>query len=343
MARDKHLRWIDRLLSLRWALSVALLAFLPFSLNAAWQSWLSNSNNVEDWLPADPQLMEFVQLFGSDELLMITWDGCSLDDPRLETYAAALLEPEEGMEPYFRDVISGSEVLELFQSEPLEMEREAALRRMQGWLVSRDGETSCLVALVSTTGAMDRRAAVEHARRATAVVEGLESDQLRMAGPTIEGVAIDDASKSGLLELNLASYVVCLTVLVVCLRHLRAAILVFLLALFNEQLSLALIHWLGSNLDSILLLTANLTFVLSISIGVHLVNYYRDALAKTDPQHAAAEALRVALRAGPSITGDQRSVAPVAVWAVFGALDSRGHGRRDGIHAYSLSDLAHAK
>ncbi len=296
MSQDKHVGRIERLLSYRWALIVALFAFLPFSLNAAWQSWLSNSNNVEDWLPIDEQLTEFVGLFGSDELLMISWEGCSLDDPRIALYAEALQSPNSAGDVFYRDAITGPEILEFYESEPLEMDRDEALDRMGGWIVSADDATTCVIALVSYAGAADRHRAVAFARNAANNVEGLEPQSLRMAGPTIEGVAIDNASQEGLLKLNLYSYVICLTILVVCLKSLRAALLVFLLALFNEQLSLALIHYLGSNLDSILLLTANLTFVLTISVGVHLVNYYRDAVDEYDADQAPAMALRVALR-----------------------------------------------
>lgn len=290
------IHFLNRLMQFRWPLAIALLAILPWSLNAAWRSWLSNSNSVEDWIPADEQLSRFVSLFGSDELLMISWEGCTLEDTRIAEYARELAAPVGDQPAYFRDVITGPRILDFYLAPPLEMSRREALDHMRGWIVSADGETTCLVALVSATGAMDRQSAVDYARHAASRVAGLAPEDLRMAGPTIEGVAIDNASKSGLLELNLISYAVCLTIMVVCLRNIRAALLVFLLALFNEQMSLALIHWWGSTLDSILLLTANLTFVLTIAIGIHLVNYYRDALRTLSAVEAPVHALYVALR-----------------------------------------------
>ena len=290
------IRLLNRILMFRWPLVIALLAILPWSLEAAWRSWLSNSNNVEDWVPADEQLSRFVELFGSDELLMISWEGCDFEDDRIVDYAKALSSPAGDEAAYFRDVITGPEILEFYESPPLEMSRQESLGHMRGWMVSADGKTTCLVALVSEAGAANREAAVNFARRAASRVAGLDPVQIRMAGPTIEGVAIDNASKSGLLELNLLSYAVCLSIMILCLRSLRAALLVFLLALFNEQMSLALIHWWGVQLDSILLLTANLTFVLTIAIGIHLVNYYRDALRTLCSEEAPTEALYVALR-----------------------------------------------
>jgi len=288
--------FLNRLMKFRWLLVIALLAMLPWSLDAAWRSWLSNSNSVEDWIPADQQLARFVELFGSDELLMISWEGCTLEDDRIAEYARELTSSNENDASFFRDVITGPRILDFYMSPPLEMSRQESLDHMQGWIVSPDGETTCLVALVSEAGAADREAAVRYAQHVAARVDGLAPNDIRMAGPTIEGVAIDNASKSGLLELNLVSYVVCFTIMVLCLRSVRAAILVFSLALFNEQLSLALIHWGGAQLDSILLLTANLTFVLTIAIGIHLVNYYRDALSTHSLTDAPVQALYVALR-----------------------------------------------
>jgi len=125
-------------------------------------------------------------------------------------------------------------------------------------------------------------------------VAGLSSQAIHVAGPTIEGVAVDEASQSGLLALNLASFAICLAIMVVCLGSLRAALLVFLIALFNEQLSMALVHYTGCHLDSILLLTANLTFVVTVSIGIHLVNYYRDAMITGNLEDAVARACRAA-------------------------------------------------
>ena len=294
---------LERLFRYRWTLVVLLLAALPVSIVGAVRAWHSNSNNIADWMPADfdatQKLMRFVELFGSDELLMISWPGCTLDDPRIKPYGEALLQraaARPDVEPYFRLAITGPQVYEFFREPPLEFSRQRALSRMRGWILSSDEQHTCLIALVSATGAADRHAAVAHVFDTADRVPGLSADTIHVAGPTLEGVAIDQASQEHLLQLNLVSFAVCLLVMVVCLRNIRAALLVFLIALFNEQLTMALIHYCGSNMDSVLLLTANLTFVLTVSAGIHLVNYYRDVLPMTSPERAPLQALRVALK-----------------------------------------------
>lgn len=293
--------FLTRLLWFRWAWFLLLLVVLPISLRGAVKAWQSNRNEILDWLPdgfeATEQLARFVELFGSDEILMISWEGCTLDNGLIGTYRERLLAPvptPNGSRPLFREVLTGPAVEEFFQSPPLSLSRAEAHERMAGWIVSADGRDTCLIALVSAVGAANRHAAVGHVFDTAQDMEGLSPERLHVAGPTIEGVSIDQASQAYLLELNLASYAVCMLIMVVCLRSVRAAAVVFLLALFNQQLSMALIHYTGSHMDSILLLTANLTFVLTISIGIHLVNYYRDALGSGGARDAVRRACHVA-------------------------------------------------
>src|SRR6056297_1145583 len=63
-------------------------ASFPLVLHHAGMAWRSSSNRVEDWVPSGhPETREldrFIELFRSDELLAVSWPGCTLDDPRLE-------------------------------------------------------------------------------------------------------------------------------------------------------------------------------------------------------------------------------------------------------------------
>jgi predicted RND superfamily exporter protein len=293
--------FVTRLLRHRWGWTLLMFIVLPISIRGAVLAWHAKENQVLDWLPdrfeATQQLTRFYGLFGSDEILMIGWEGCTFEDPRVSAYRERLLAPVPtlvGRQPLFREVLTGPRIQAFFESPPLSMKTQEARERMAGWVMSPDGQTTCLIALVSEAGAADRHAAVAHVFAVAAKIDGLDRGRLHVAGPTIEGVSIDQASEARLLELNLASFGICVLIMLVCLRSIRATVVIFLLALFNEQLSMALIHYAGSHLDSILLLTANLTFVLTISIGIHLVNYYRDALHDGPGKLAVQRACRAA-------------------------------------------------
>ena len=269
---------------------VALLLLFPVAYGAK-QAWDQQTNRVEDWLPETfeetQQLLWFLERFGSDELLMISWDGCTLEDARLAELTARLQEPVDVHgQPvqWFERVWSGKEILRLLTEEPIGLTEAQALDRMQGWLVGPDRETTCVIATVSRFGMGDRAGAVEFVLATAESVTGLPRESLALAGPTYDGVAINEASKNSLLQLNLWSFLVCLIILYGSLKSYRLTMIVFLSALFAQQSSMAVMYYTGVPMDSILLLVANLTFVLTVACGIHLINYYIDAVMNEQSQ-----------------------------------------------------------
>jgi uncharacterized protein len=294
---------LKRLFNHGVVLWLLLFAVLPASLWGAWNAWKSTANDVVEWMPANlaaaDDLRHFIEWFGSDELLMISWAGCRPDDPRISAYREILLQPvniADAPVPLYRQVIAAPDLIEFYESAPLDFSRDQSIERMRGWLCSDDGELTGLIALVSQAGADNRHAAIEHAAAAADRTPGLSRHDLHMAGPTIESVAIDQASQEHLLELNLISYALCFCLMLACLRHPRAVLVLFFLALFNEQLCLAIIWYSSGRMDSVLLLAANLTFVLSISIGLHLFNYYQDRSDVLTDDEAPLASIRAAFR-----------------------------------------------
>ncbi|MCC9607888.1 MMPL family transporter [Blastopirellula sp. JC732] len=291
--------WQDRF---GWLIIALFLAVTPVLTYGAKGAWDSIKNRLEDWLPDSfeetQRLRWFYNQFGTDELLMISWDGCTLDDPRLEQYKAELTKPDEsGDEPvsWFGDVVSGKDALESLTADPLELSHDEALARMEGWLIGGDHSQTCLVAIVSKAGEGNRAAAIDYAYRCADQVEGVSRDEMIIAGPTSDGVAVDNASKNSLDLLNAGSFFVCITIMYLGFRSMRATMIVFLIAIFCEQLSMSIMYFSGQAIDSVLTLVANLTYVLSISSGVHLVNYYRESLVDRSPKESVGWALRAAL------------------------------------------------
>ena len=289
--------------SLRLRVVCILFAFFlfPVVFYGATQAWNQSGTRVEDWLPdgfeETRRLREFFELFGSDELLMIGWSDLRLGDSELEILRERLLradlqDPEK--RKFFAEVLTGDSVLAAMQEEPLNLSLRQAGPRMYGWVLGKDRKTAA-IALVSSDGILDRHAAVNFARRVAAEVTGLAPVEIHMAGPTIEVVAIDEASKDSLLRLNLYSFAVCIAILLLCIRRFFYAIVIFFIALYFEQAAMALIYFTGGRLDSVLLLTANLAGVLSMSSAIHTFGYYRDALATPTSESPAWRAFRRSL------------------------------------------------
>ncbi|UUO09138.1 MMPL family transporter [Blastopirellula sp. J2-11] len=291
--------WQDRY---GWLVIAFFLAVTPVLTYGAKGAWDSIKNRVEDWLPETfeetQRLIWFYQQFGTDELLMISWEGCTLDDPRLNQYKTQLSKLDtSGQEPveWFGEIITGADAIESLTSDPLELPKADALARMDGWLIGPDHQQTCLIAIVSKAGEENRAAAIEYAYQCADQVKELTRENLIVAGPTSDGVAIDNASKNSLDLLNLGSFVVCITIMYIGFRSMRATMIVFLIAIFCEQLSMSIMYFSGQEIDSVLTLVANLTYVLSISSGVHLVNYYRESLVDRTTKESVAWALRAAL------------------------------------------------
>lgn len=270
----------------------------PLVLYGSKQAWDNTSSRAEDWLPSHFEetqtLLEFLERFGSDETLIVSWPDCHFGDKRLNQLAAALKKPsrrpDSSMQPLFRHVFVGSEVLDAFTAEPLELSEKQALQRMQGWLAGADGRTTCAVALVSQTGMNNRAAAVDHVYDC-AIELGLPPQDIHVAGTTVNGVAVDRISKDSMMKLNCISLLMCLLLIYIGFRSVRVALMIFFSAAFSQQLSMALVHFAGGRMDSVMLMMAALVFVLGISAAVHLVNYYADTVREKGLEGAPREAV----------------------------------------------------
>ncbi|MHC2066317.1 efflux RND transporter permease subunit [Bremerella sp. T1] len=320
-----------------WLILIAFCALIPPVYHGAKLSWERQANRVEDWLPPTfeetQQLIWFIERFGSDELLMISWNGCTLDNPNVAKLAEELKQPTDfyGQEKtWFREVFTGSQSLDYLTEEPLELSSTEARQRLEGWLVGKDGETTCLVALVSDSGIQNRAAAVDYVWRTAERLLDKPRAEIRMAGPTYDSVAIDAASKNSLLEFNIWSWLICIALLYICLRSIRLAWFVFVVAFVSEHLSLAIMHYSFAQLDSILLLVANLTFVLGIAGGIHLVNYIRESITADEDIGACVSRavwkalLPCTLAGGTTALGmfslSISQLSPIRAFGWFGAL-----------------------
>jgi len=279
---------------------------LPVLFFGAKRALDTNVNNIVDWLPGTfdetARLYWFIERFGSDEILVISWPGCTLGDERLDRLAAALARPltvgpSQPQWVLFDRVFTGRAMLEALTAPPLELTPEQALGRMRGWLVGPDGRTTCVVARIAPAGLVHRDAVVEGARQA-ALACGVAAEDIRLGGPIVDSVAIDQASQKDVVWLGALSALVGMLVTWACLRCLRLVAVVFLVATTAWGASLSLVYVSGSHMDAVLLMMPALVFVLAISGAVHLTGYYREVLAGQATRGLGDDIVRGALRRG---------------------------------------------
>ena len=283
---------------------VGILAFFlltfPWIVFSANRGVQNSSTRVADWLPESfeetQRLHWFREHFGSDDLLMVSWQGCTLDDPRLAALTEKLREPvavgEEGPLLLTRQIITGPEALQQLRDEPLELSRRVALRRLRGWLVGDDEQTTCMVLLLTKAGWTHRHFLLEHIYQCAADVGDLDREAVHIGGSTADSVAVDTASQAGLTPMMLLCYAVGCVLMSLMFRSVVMTATVFVTALYCQQLSMALVDSSGGHMDSVMLMLPSLLYVLSISAGVHLANYYRDAVEESGLADAPRQAVR---------------------------------------------------
>ncbi|MBS0207631.1 MAG: MMPL family transporter [Planctomycetes bacterium] len=317
---------------------VLLVLALPVLGPAAWQATQHAVNSPADWMPlsfpARGQYEQFRLAFESGDVAIVAWQGCTVDDPRLETFVAKLeaapeAHPQEA-EPWFERILAGNRTLAKLTGEPLKLPRAEVLRRLRGSLVGSDLLKSCAVVVFSNNGLYHRAEAVELIQRTLEHDCGVPRDKQHLAGPIIDGVNVDRASQQSLEHYAIPAALIILALGWWCLRSLRVELLVFSTALYCVLATLALIHFCGDKLNAVLIVMPPLVLVLGVSGGIHLVNYLYDAREHGGRDNLARRAIALgwlpcALSAGTTAMGmasllvsDVLPVRQFGLYAAFG-------------------------
>ncbi len=258
-------------------------------------------NTPHHWIPkTNEQRLEFewfVEHFESQALVVISWPGCTVDDLRLKEFEVALLDPTRAESArnskLFDRVVSGYSTLRQLMSSPIDLSRKAATARLRGVLVGPDGSSSCAVIMFTDHGGYERHEAIETILDTAQEVCGLQRDAFRLAGPPVDGVAIDRAGVDTMQRYAIPSALLSLILCWCCLREWRYALAVFTAAALGEGLCLSLVFWSGQPMNAVLILMPPFVFVLTIAAGIHLVNYYFDEVRVRGVSGAPQRAMQV--------------------------------------------------
>ncbi|HYW79563.1 MAG TPA: MMPL family transporter, partial [Thermoguttaceae bacterium] len=143
--------------SLRILMIVAFLC--PFIFMGARRALRTNRNDVTDWLPKDfPETAVhgwFQEHFPFEQFVLASWEGCTLDDQRLELLARKLVPPEDAELPagksddakpkYFKSVMTGQSLVADMKARYPDLSQEDILKRLEGSLIGPDLNHTCLV------------------------------------------------------------------------------------------------------------------------------------------------------------------------------------------------------
>lgn len=273
-----------------WKIVLIAAIGLPVFFGGARRAMLSNRNDVKEWLPANFQetkdLQWFQEHFPGEEFILASWEGCTLDDPRIEQLIEAVDGEDAATAELFSRVVSGPRILEQLTTQPVELEREAAIDRLVGSVIGPDREHTCVVFTLSETGAADLKGSVEAIISAADQTCGISYDELHMGGPPVDNRHIDHEGERMLIRLGTFAGLIGLVLAWRCLRSFKLTLMVFVIALYGAAISLALMKFTGATVSAVVLTMPALVYVLGISGAIHIVNYYRDALEHSDTKTA---------------------------------------------------------
>ena len=118
---------------------------------------------------------------------------------------------------------------------------------------------------------------------------------LRIGGPPVDNVSIDEEGTITLVRLVGYSILVGFVLSYICFGSLKITMMVFIVGGTAAMLSMSCVWWTNGRVDAILMSMPSLVYVLGLSGAIHVVNYYRDEVRARGKSGAAGRALRHAL------------------------------------------------
>ncbi len=177
--------------------------------------------------------------------------------------------------------------------------RAKALERLSGTLFGPDGKQTCILLTLSKPGKRDLRRVIGRpllGRPRGKLLElaaecGISGEELKMGGPPVDNVAIDEEGEITLARLVGYSALVGIIISLICFRSVKITMMIFFVGGVSAITSLGIVWWSGGSVDAILMSMPSLIYVLGLSGAVHIVNYYRDAAEENGLEGAPGRGL----------------------------------------------------
>jgi predicted RND superfamily exporter protein len=258
--------------------SLILLALaLPWVVHEAMQAKVGTAS-FHEWLPENrPERFRydrFVEQFGTDQYVLISWEGCLPEDPRLVQFRNRLQASLDQNENWIESVHSGGDAMARLQEPPLNLSRDQAASRLQGFLIGPAGTTALIVRLTDL-GVTEHKSSMERLRQAADDIADLGRGRLKMAGTVYEAYAVDEAAADNLRRLVIPSSLTALAVATFFLRSWKYSLVALALAGLGQLFLVMLVSATGNRFSAVLIVLPTLVFMLTLSGAIHLLNYHR--------------------------------------------------------------------
>jgi predicted RND superfamily exporter protein len=261
----------------RWTM-VLMLFLLPWLVYGVIHLPIGSAS-VHQWLPDGRPEKEryerFQRNFGNDQFLIVSWEGCTIDDLRFEDFRSKLVALQTSDPRLVDSVRNTNDVIRQLMSPPLNLTLTQASSRLEGVLIGREGIAATVVQFTDY-GIEHQNESIAQVYQVADAVPGLGRDSIRMAGTVYEAYAVDYAAEASLKTLVIPSSLIGMLLAWVCLRSIRAALAVLIIAGLGQLLAISTVFYTGGKFSAVLIVLPTLVFMLTLSGAVHLMNYYRD-------------------------------------------------------------------
>ncbi len=220
---------------------------------------------------------------------------------------------------FFKSIVTGPDTLDQLSRKdgPLwprgvddefvaEETRQKALERLKGALFGPDGKQTCIMLTLSEPAKRDLRRVIGRALMGRplgrllqiATVDcGIAEEDLKLGGPPVDNVAIDEEGQITLARLILLSAIVGIGLSLVLVRSVRVTCMLFFIGGLTALNSLAIVWWSGGMVDAVMMSMPSLVYVLGMSGALHLVNYYRETVEEHGLDGAPGRMLKLGWKA----------------------------------------------
>ncbi|WP_254508892.1 efflux RND transporter permease subunit [Anatilimnocola floriformis] len=188
----------------------------------------------------------------------------------------------------FKTVTTGPDVYASMTGEGGELadHKAEAKRRLSGMLFGPDGKQTAIVVTLSEAAKHNLHLVLGRGILGKprgrlfelAAESNIDENQLRVGGPSVDNVAIDEEGSITLVRLIGMTAVLGLGLSYACFRTISATIMVFFCGGICAVFTLACMWWFGSTVDAIAMSLPALVYVLGLSGATHLINYYYEAV-----------------------------------------------------------------
>ncbi|NND97892.1 MAG: MMPL family transporter [Pirellulaceae bacterium] len=255
------------------------MAFYALGLIVCVLGYLHFESNMEDvfqWLPDETPDRElynhFVDSFGVDDFLVVTWPDCTITDKRADEFSTSLIANDK--DDLIEQAVSGRQLVRRLITQWRQSPTDV-IERFSGIYFGPDGRSTCVVVMLTQRGMNDRVTMIGLVKQTAKEAIGVSEDDLVLAGYPQMGAYGDAVVRSSIRDFVGPSCVISTIVAWICLRHFGLTIIILAVGGLAAGLSVSIVTLSGAKWGGLSSVIPSLAYILSVSGALHLVNYSR--------------------------------------------------------------------